>query len=128
LLQQFRTGSETPIDQKLTEVHMAKSVFITGATSGFGEATARRFSAEGWNVAISGRRTDRLNKLKAELKGPCHVVTLDVTDRAAVEAAFNSLPAPFSPVDVLVNNAGLAVDEHSCRHGPNSGSETVSPS
>jgi 3-hydroxy acid dehydrogenase / malonic semialdehyde reductase len=88
---------------------MAKSVFITGATSGFGEATARRFSAEGWNVAISGRRTDRLNKLKAELKGPCHVVTLDVTDRAAVEAAFNSLPAPFSPVDVLVNNAGLAV-------------------
>ena len=88
---------------------MAKSVFITGATSGFGEATARRFSAEGWNVAISGRRTDRLNKLEAELKGPCHVVTLDVTDRAAVEAAFNSLPAPFSPVDVLVNNAGLAV-------------------
>jgi 3-hydroxy acid dehydrogenase / malonic semialdehyde reductase len=88
---------------------MAKSVFITGATSGFGEATARRFSSEGWNVVISGRRTDRLNKLKAELKGPCHVVTLDVTDRAAVEAAFNSLPAPFSPVDVLVNNAGLAV-------------------
>ena len=88
---------------------MAKTAFITGATSGFGKATAERFSAEGWNVVIAGRRADRLQSLQASLPNPAHVVVLDVRDRAAVEAAFGELPAAFSPIDVLVNNAGLAV-------------------
>ncbi|MEC9165996.1 MAG: SDR family NAD(P)-dependent oxidoreductase, partial [Pseudomonadota bacterium] len=88
---------------------MAKTAFITGATSGFGKATAERFSAEGWNVVITGRRADRLQSLQASLPNPAHVVVLDVRDRAAVEAAFGELPAAFSPIDVLVNNAGLAV-------------------
>ena len=63
---------------------MTKTVFITGATSGFGEATARRFAAEGWQTIITGRRTDRLEKLQGELPTPCHAVTLDVQDKAAV--------------------------------------------
>ncbi len=88
---------------------MTKTVFITGATSGFGDATARRFDREGWQTIISGRRTERLDALKAELTNPSHAITLDVTDRASVEAAFAGLPAEFQPIDVLVNNAGLAV-------------------
>lgn len=88
---------------------MAKTVFITGATSGFGKATAQRFAAEGWQTVITGRRTDRLEALKAELPTPCHAATLDVTDKAAVNAVVESLPAAFTPIDVLVNNAGLAV-------------------
>lgn len=88
---------------------MAKTVFITGATSGFGEATARRFSAEGWQTVITGRRAERLDKLKAELPTPCHTIKLDVRDKAAVDAAVAGLPDAFKPIDVLVNNAGLAV-------------------
>lgn len=88
---------------------MAKTVFITGATSGFGMATARRFAAEGWQTIITGRRGERLDALKAELPTPCHAAVLDVTDKAAVTAVVDGLPAAFRPVDVLVNNAGLAL-------------------
>ena len=88
---------------------MAKTVFITGATSGFGKATAKRFDAEGWQTVISGRRGERLDALKKELKNPSHSIVLDVRDKDAVLAAVDALPAEFSPVDVLVNNAGLAV-------------------
>jgi 3-hydroxy acid dehydrogenase/malonic semialdehyde reductase len=84
-------------------------VFITGATAGFGLAIARRFAADGTRVVASGRRAERLATLAEEL-GPCvHPVVLDVRDRAAVEHAIASLPAPFAAVDVLVNNAGLAL-------------------
>ncbi|WP_028794827.1 SDR family NAD(P)-dependent oxidoreductase [Thalassobaculum salexigens] len=88
---------------------MAKTVFITGATSGFGKATAKRFDAEGWQTVISGRRGERLEALKKELKNPSHSIVLDVRDKDAVLAAVDALPAAFSPIDVLVNNAGLAV-------------------
>lgn len=88
---------------------MAKTAFITGATSGFGRATAKRFDAEGWQTVISGRRSERLDSLKAELTNPCHSIVLDVRDRAAVYAAVEGLPKEFTPIDVLVNNAGLAV-------------------
>ena len=88
---------------------MAKTAFITGATSGFGKATAKRFDAEGWQTVISGRRGERLEALKKELKNPSHSIVLDVRDKDAVLAAVDALPADFSPVDVLVNNAGLAV-------------------
>ncbi len=89
---------------------MTKTVFITGATAGFGEACARRFAAEGWRVIISGRRTERLEALRESLApAEVHTVTLDVRDQAAVDAAFANLPAPFDAVDVLVNNAGLAL-------------------
>lgn len=85
------------------------TVLITGATAGFGEACARRFIAEGSRVIATGRRRERLEALQAELGERCHTVSLDVCDRAAVEALLPELPAAFSGVDVLVNNAGLAL-------------------
>jgi 3-hydroxy acid dehydrogenase/malonic semialdehyde reductase len=84
-------------------------VFVTGATAGFGAAIARRFAAAGHQVVAAGRRADRLDALKAELGDAVHPCVLDVTDRAAVEAVLATLPAPFAGVDVLVNNAGLAL-------------------
>ena len=89
---------------------MQKTVCITGATSGFGKACAQRFAAEGWRLILTGRRVDRLQALQAELdKVPIHTVELDVRDFAAVEAMVRDLPADFQQIDVLVNNAGLAL-------------------
>jgi 3-hydroxy acid dehydrogenase/malonic semialdehyde reductase len=85
------------------------TVLVTGATAGFGEATARRFAAEGSKVILAGRRTDRLDALKSELGGNAHPLTLDIQDRDAVVAAIDGLPADFAAIDVLVNNAGLAL-------------------
>ena len=84
-------------------------VFVTGATSGFGQAIAERFIQEGHKVVAAGRRQDRLEALKAKLGEALHPLVLDVTDRAAAEQAVASLPPAFAAVDVLVNNAGLAL-------------------
>jgi len=83
-------------------------VFITGASSGFGAAIARRFATRGARLVLAARRRDRLDALARELGVPTHVIELDVTDRAAVEAAVAALPDAFAEVDVLVNNAGGA--------------------
>src|SRR6478609_6520604 len=84
--------------------------FITGATAGFGAAIARRYVREGHKVIAAGRRRERLDALQRELGAEkCHVVELDVRDRDGVEAAFTNLPAAFRDLDVLVNNAGLAL-------------------
>jgi len=83
-------------------------VFITGASSGFGAAIARRFANRGARLVLAARRRDRLDALARELGVPTHVIELDVTDRAAVEAAVAALPDAFAEVDVLVNNAGGA--------------------
>ena len=83
--------------------------FITGASAGFGAATTRRFVRDGVRVVAAGRRTAKLDELRAELGPLVFPLTLDVRDRAAVEAAVASLPADFAEIDVLVNNAGLAV-------------------
>lgn len=85
------------------------TVLITGATAGFGAALARAYAASGDRLVLVGRRTERLEALKAQLGGEVHVVTLDVRDRKAVEEAMAALPAPFDAVDVLINNAGLAL-------------------
>jgi 3-hydroxy acid dehydrogenase / malonic semialdehyde reductase len=85
------------------------TVLVTGATAGFGEATARRFAAEGNKVIVAGRRTNRLKALEGELGDKAHALTLDVQDRAGVGAAIDGLPAEFAAIDVLVNNAGLAL-------------------
>ncbi|WP_419786418.1 SDR family oxidoreductase [Pseudodesulfovibrio sp.] len=89
---------------------MQKTVFITGATAGFGKAMAERYAREGWRLVLTGRRKERLDELKAEL-APAPVATLcfDVRDRTACEKAVASLPAEFADIDVLVNNAGLAL-------------------
>ena len=85
-------------------------VFVNGATAGFGAAIARRFVGAGHRVIAAGRREDRLQALVDEL-GRDNVLplVLDVRDRAAVEAAVAGLPADYADVDVLVNNAGLAL-------------------
>ena len=89
---------------------MAKTIFITGATSGFGLACARRFADEGWRLIVTGRRRDRLDQLTAELSGrPVLAVQLDVRDRDAVRGVIAALPEGFADIDVLVNNAGLAL-------------------
>jgi 3-hydroxy acid dehydrogenase/malonic semialdehyde reductase len=85
------------------------TVFITGATAGFGEATARLFIREGHKVIGTGRRQERLDALAKELGEKFHGVCLDVRDNDAVKAAVASLPGNFALVDVLVNNAGLAL-------------------
>jgi 3-hydroxy acid dehydrogenase/malonic semialdehyde reductase len=88
---------------------MTQTVFVTGASAGFGAEIARRFIAAGAHVVVAARREDRLDQLVAELGDRAHAVTLDVRDRAAVAAAIAALPAPFAEIDVLVNNAGLAL-------------------
>lgn len=91
---------------------MAKYAIVTGATSGFGEATARIFAQNGWNLVLLGRRAERLEKLKNELKSHVAVYTLccDVREESAVNEAFASLPETIQDnIHILVNNAGLAV-------------------
>lgn len=83
--------------------------FITGASSGFGATIARHFAREGARVIAAGRRRERLDALAAELGPGCLPLELDVRDRPAVERVVAELPAEFAEVDVLVNNAGLAL-------------------
>ena len=85
------------------------NILVTGASAGFGAAIARRFIAEGHRVVATARRLDRLDALRAELGESLLPVQLDVRDRAAVEAVIAGLPLPFAEIDVLVNNAGLAL-------------------
>ncbi len=84
-------------------------IFVTGATAGFGAAIARRFAREGHGIVAAGRRRDRLDALEKELDVPVLTVELDVRNRADVLRTFDSLPPDFAAVDVLVNNAGLAL-------------------
>lgn len=83
---------------------MTKIALITGATAGIGEAAARIFVRDGWQVIGTGRRKERLDALAAELGGSFTPVVLDMQDIAAVEA----FAAQTGPVDLLLNNAGLA--------------------
>jgi serine 3-dehydrogenase (NADP+) len=87
-----------------------KTVWITGATSGFGAATVERFVAGGWRVIASGRRAERLQRLVAQHGAECvHAAAFDVRDEAAMRAAHANLPPAFAGIDLLVNNAGLAL-------------------
>ncbi len=85
------------------------TVLITGATSGFGEACAKRFAQDGAHLIIIGRREQRLFDLANQLASPVHAIPLDVRDRSAVEKVVTELPLAFQDVDVLINNAGLAL-------------------
>jgi len=86
---------------------------ITGATAGFGKATAVRFAKNGYNIIITGRRKERLEKLEKELLsyGKIKVLSLnfDVRIRSEVASVIGNLPAEWRAIDILVNNAGLAV-------------------
>jgi len=89
---------------------MAKTILITGATSGFGKSIAERFAADGWNLILVGRRSERLKTISAELgkKVAVYPITLDVRQRQAIDRVFTNLPEKFKTIDVLINSAGLA--------------------
>lgn len=112
----------TPTDRKGTQIFfeshsnqtttMKKIAFITGATSGIGQACAQKFAASGYNLIINGRNTDKLNEMRETLtQSGVEVLTLpfDVRDREATQNAIESLVSPWNQIDVLVNNAGLAL-------------------
>jgi 3-hydroxy acid dehydrogenase/malonic semialdehyde reductase len=88
---------------------MTSTIFVTGASSGFGAAIARRFATAGARVVATARRAERLKDLAAELGPRVLSVELDVRDRAAVAEVVGGLPAEFAELDVLVNNAGVAL-------------------
>jgi len=89
---------------------MTKTAWITGATSGFGRAAAKRFVAGGWRVIASGRRADRLERLRDELGSEhVHATAFDIRDASAMDAAVAALPDGFRDIDLLVNSAGLAL-------------------
>ena len=91
-------------------------VFVTGASAGFGAAIARSFVQGGHRVVASARRIDKLRALADELGAALLPLELDVRDRAAVAAVPAALPADFAAVDVLVNNAGLALGMEPAQH------------
>jgi 3-hydroxy acid dehydrogenase/malonic semialdehyde reductase len=84
-------------------------VLVTGASSGFGAGIARKFVQAGHRVIAAARRTDRLAALAAELGGQLLPVELDVTRQASIDGMLGALPADWQAIDVLVNNAGLAL-------------------
>ncbi len=84
-------------------------ILVTGATAGFGAAIVRRFAADGDRIVAAGRRSERLEALTNEFGSLVHPVVLDVRDRDAVAAAIEGLPPDFADLDLLVNNAGLAL-------------------
>jgi len=91
---------------------MNKTIMITGATAGFGRATAKKFAMNGYNVIITGRRKERLDDLEKELTEfnvDVHSLNFDVRKRYEVEDTIAGLPDKWKHIDILVNNAGLAV-------------------
>ncbi len=86
---------------------MAKTILITGATSGFGEAAARRFAGGGWKVIGTGRRAERLREIQEELGDTFLPLEIDMRDLKAVES-LGQLSPPWGEIDLLLNNAGLA--------------------
>ncbi|MGO1117543.1 SDR family oxidoreductase [Rhodovibrionaceae bacterium A322] len=101
------------------------TVFVTGATAGFGKATARRFAEAGAKVIVTGRRADRLNALKEELGDNVQIAAFDVQSEEEVEAALAALPEGFRDINVLVNNAGLALGLSSADQAKMSDWETM---
>jgi len=98
-----------------------KTALITGATSGFGAAIAEKFAEAGLRLIITGRRDDRLRDLKKKLieQNGVEVLTLnfDVRDKVQVDSAFASLPEDWKNIDILINNAGLAVGRNNLADG-----------
>lgn len=92
---------------------MSKIVFITGATAGFGAASAYKFAANGYDLILNGRRKDRLQSISDDIELKYNVAVLqlpfDVQDEKSVAASINSLPDDWKAIDILINNAGLAL-------------------
>ena len=92
---------------------MNKTILITGASSGIGEGCARKFASQGARLILNSRSADKLTALAEELKekydAECYVMPFDVCDRESAAAALNALPQEWKSIDVLINNAGLAI-------------------
>lgn len=89
---------------------MKKTILITGATAGFGRATAEFFAKEGWKLILTGRRRERLEQIQKELApAPVHIADFDVSALEEVEHFVSNIPEEFAHIDVLVNNAGLGM-------------------
>ena len=87
-----------------------KTILITGATSGFGRAAVERFHGAGWRIIATGRRAERLDALANALgRARIHTAAFDIRDETAMRAALDALPTDFRDIDVLANNAGLAL-------------------
>ena len=89
--------------------NIPKTILITGATSGFGKATAKLFNEKGWQTIITGRRADRLEELAKELGEKSLPLAFDISDRRAVKSAIQNISPNFNNISVLCNNAGLAL-------------------
>ena len=96
---------------------MSKIILITGASSGFGKATATKFAAGGWNLILTGRRKEKLDELAKALEANYGIKTLclnfDVQDKKAVFDNLQNLPTEWQAINILVNNAGLALGRDS---------------
>lgn len=92
---------------------MNKTVLITGASSGIGEGCARKFASQGARIILNARNTERLESLAQELKenynSECHILPFDVCDHKSAAAALEALPDEWKSIDILINNAGLAI-------------------
>ena len=103
---------------------MSKTILITGATAGIGQAAARRFSADGWRVIATGRRGDRLRALADELGDLCLPLEIDMRDTAALQDIAR-LAGEWGEIDLLLNNAGLAPPMNPLQEADFDGLETV---
>lgn len=88
---------------------MHKTALITGASSGFGKAMAQKFAANGWRLILVARRLERLHALQKQLPTDCHIAKVDMTQRDEIHAFVEAIPNEFSTIDLLINNAGLAL-------------------
>ena len=96
---------------------MVKTALITGATSGFGKATAQLLAKNGFRLILTGRRAQRLAKLKAELNTEVHTLCFDIRDAKAVAESISNLPEDWKNIDILINNAGLAAGVEPIQNG-----------
>ncbi|WLQ11362.1 SDR family NAD(P)-dependent oxidoreductase [Hahella aquimaris] len=91
------------------ENNSSKVALVTGASVGLGEAIAERLAHEGYDLILLARRQDKLEALAARLQTNCHIIACDICDQQAVTAAIENLPPAFAAIDLLINNAGLAL-------------------
>jgi NADP-dependent 3-hydroxy acid dehydrogenase YdfG len=98
---------------------MSKIILVTGASSGFGKAIATKFAAGGWNVILTARRKEKLTELAKALESTYGIKTLslifDVQDKKAVFENLQNLPTEWQAINILVNNAGLALGRDSLK-------------
>lgn len=102
-----------------------QTVLITGATSGFGYATAKLLSQNGFKLILTGRRKERLLSIRSEINTPLHIANFDIQKKEEVDKFFKELPEEFKDIDILINNAGLALGLDTAQNSQISDWETM---